>query len=353
MRQRVDDDGLAKRLRKARQDGGLSQARVAELLGIDQAQVSRLEQGKRKVSSIELALLADAFGTTVDDLLDEQPLSATMRTAARANGGSPIAALIEQATGIARILRSLAGNGIDLPDNRVALPLPSRGRAVDQGRRLAEALRAHLRIGFEPISTPDLTAAAEQQTGLICWLAPFPESGDGLYARDEAAAIAVVNTEYRTDARVRFTLAHEWGHHLFGDGSAGVCDDSNVFDTRDALAEMRANAFAVNLLLPAQALEVLDRRLTTADLAALSHTFSVSGDTAYFQAKNLDLLAIAAQPPKAQPIVDGVTMRSNVLSRIVVDAFNRRKLGSAPTEWVIGRDLTDDEFDNGIAVSVP
>jgi transcriptional regulator with XRE-family HTH domain len=60
---------LADRIRQERIYVGLSQADVAEALGISRAAVSALETGKRRVSGLELGRMAELFGTSVDRLL--------------------------------------------------------------------------------------------------------------------------------------------------------------------------------------------------------------------------------------------------------------------------------------------
>lgn len=64
-----DGPELAERIRQDRTYVGLSQADVAEALGIPRAAVSALETGKRRVSGLELGRLAELFGTSVDRLL--------------------------------------------------------------------------------------------------------------------------------------------------------------------------------------------------------------------------------------------------------------------------------------------
>jgi len=64
-----DGPELAERIRQERTYVGLSQADVAEALGIPRAAVSALETGKRRVSGLELGRLAELFGTSVDRLL--------------------------------------------------------------------------------------------------------------------------------------------------------------------------------------------------------------------------------------------------------------------------------------------
>ena len=50
----------------------------------------------------------------------------------------------------------------------------------------------------------------------------------------------------------------------------------------------------------------------------------------------------------AELLEDAKGVPAVALVRLVTEAFNRRKLGSGPTEWVLGRPLTDEEFDGGI-----
>ncbi len=52
---------LASRIREARRAAGLSQSQVARLLGLQRPSVTEMESGNRRVSSEELARLADVF----------------------------------------------------------------------------------------------------------------------------------------------------------------------------------------------------------------------------------------------------------------------------------------------------
>ncbi|MCR6493536.1 helix-turn-helix domain-containing protein [Cellulomonas sp. P24] len=64
-----DEQALAERIRTDRLYVGLSQADVAEVLGISRAAVSAIENGHRRVTGIELKRLAELFGTSGDRLL--------------------------------------------------------------------------------------------------------------------------------------------------------------------------------------------------------------------------------------------------------------------------------------------
>src|SRR5712691_9700782 len=64
---------LGRRIASAREHRSLSQGALAEIAGLNQSAVSRIEAGKRPVSSLELVDIASALHVSVLDLLDERP----------------------------------------------------------------------------------------------------------------------------------------------------------------------------------------------------------------------------------------------------------------------------------------
>lgn len=62
---------LTARLRGARRAARLSQEQAAAALGVARAVISAMENGKRRVTALELARLARAYGTTAAWLLGE------------------------------------------------------------------------------------------------------------------------------------------------------------------------------------------------------------------------------------------------------------------------------------------
>jgi len=55
-------EALARRLRQAREECGLSQVEVARILGRPQSFISKLEAGERRLDIIELKLIARVYG---------------------------------------------------------------------------------------------------------------------------------------------------------------------------------------------------------------------------------------------------------------------------------------------------
>src|SRR5450756_2048872 len=69
------DSLLSKRIRSIREGLGLSQQRLAGLLGVSRVTVSQMEAGKRKLSASDLKRLSDILETPADYLLnpDKEP----------------------------------------------------------------------------------------------------------------------------------------------------------------------------------------------------------------------------------------------------------------------------------------
>jgi transcriptional regulator with XRE-family HTH domain len=74
---------LATRLRHARKQSGLSQDQVARALGVPRPSVSQMEYGKRRVSSSELARMAELYTVSVAWLLSMDDQDARLERAAR------------------------------------------------------------------------------------------------------------------------------------------------------------------------------------------------------------------------------------------------------------------------------
>jgi transcriptional regulator with XRE-family HTH domain len=56
-------------LREARETAGITQSALAEMLGMKQSDVSKSEQGVRRLDVIELKLWAEALGSTLPKLV--------------------------------------------------------------------------------------------------------------------------------------------------------------------------------------------------------------------------------------------------------------------------------------------
>ena len=65
---------VALRLKKAREDAGLTQSELAQRIGITQQQISYAESGEKLLGTAKIVKLADALGVTTDYLLTGKTL---------------------------------------------------------------------------------------------------------------------------------------------------------------------------------------------------------------------------------------------------------------------------------------
>lgn len=144
--------------------------------------------------------------------------------------------------------------------------------AEREGRAAAEDFRRRHGLGYHPLG--DLVALLEQTTGHDVAVLDGEADEHGLTIHDPdrgVTFIAVART--RHPMRQRSTLAHELAHALFSDWTDGTDLSSR------SPAEIRADAFARHLLIPAQGLQEMlgERRpLTSEDLSRVVQRFLVS-----------------------------------------------------------------------------
>jgi transcriptional regulator with XRE-family HTH domain len=60
---------LVERLKKARKERGLDQMEVAELLGVSQSYVSKIEAGQRRIDIVQLKRFAKVYKKKIDYFL--------------------------------------------------------------------------------------------------------------------------------------------------------------------------------------------------------------------------------------------------------------------------------------------
>ena len=80
-------EAIAKRLRRAREQAGLSQGQVAKLLKYHRPSISEMEAGRRRIAAEEIQTFAELYGVDASWLLSEReendPTTAKVRIAAR------------------------------------------------------------------------------------------------------------------------------------------------------------------------------------------------------------------------------------------------------------------------------
>jgi Zn-dependent peptidase ImmA (M78 family) len=221
--------------------------------------------------------LAQALLVTTPQWLLGLKATPTFSLAYRLNGAAESAGAQVRAASVLNVEDLLADQGlVDAPvptaagqavmeQIRTGFPAPPRSRqeAQRQGRRMAELVRETLNLGNAELG--DLPDLIETHFATDVVLSPLGTDVDGLCAHTEDRAVIVASTSFDA-GHVRFTLAHELGHHLLADPRP-VIDEDEVEPASGTLTERRVSAFAAHLLLPPAGVgEMLDtRRVTQAD----------------------------------------------------------------------------------------
>ena len=167
------------------------------------------------------------------------------------------------------------------------------GYAIEDGPRLAdEALQVLQKYGGK---TEDLrrdpATVIERAFGIDVLVEGFGDEFDGLACSTSTFRLIIVNS--RTPwSRQRFTLFHEWGHILAGDGKqGGICVDGDVMGAADRIEEMRANSFAASALMPESDIRgQAQEPVTEASFSQLVGYFRVSPDALAWRLKTLGMI---------------------------------------------------------------
>jgi Zn-dependent peptidase ImmA (M78 family) len=264
----------AGRVRDLIQASGLNQRDFAQRIGLDESKLSKSLGGTRRLSSLDLARIAELCDVTVDWLItgEEPPLA----LAARTTGGRAGTA-VKAAKRYSTLRSDITALGYPQPWRAPTTNLDG-GTWAEQGERLAAAASKAIAQAGRTLTDENLPDVIEQVFGADVAAVDLGTDFDGLAVSSPAAKVIVLATSH-VPARQRFTLAHELGHLLAGDDQ-DVHLDRDVYDKTQSKdpSEQRANTFAAAFLMPAETLTraVGTTGLTEAAFATLACELAVS-----------------------------------------------------------------------------
>ncbi|MFF1788692.1 helix-turn-helix domain-containing protein [Kitasatospora sp. NPDC058243] len=281
------DAGLIERVRQVIGSTGETQAVMAERMGISPDKLSKSLGGKRRFTSLELALIADFGGRTVDWLLRGVEPRTALGAAARKTGAC------EHTTDEVRrllgryeqVIDALARIGSDLPRRAHNRP------GGIGGPQLAQAALAAVGVDPWTLSTQNLASSFEQAFGVEIAGVDLPDKLDGLsWSTDSFDLILVAKTNVWT--RQRFTLAHELGHILAGDAHDEAVVEKVQPGRSTTAMEVQANAFAAEFLMPRTTVlaDARDRTVGVDLVAELAWKYRVSPSAMATRLKVLGVL---------------------------------------------------------------
>lgn len=256
---------VGRRVREARRRAGLQATALAERVGLTRDKLSKIENGQRRVSARELPTLATALRVSTQWLVggvDPSPATLSFAHRVAASGADTRArqravqvleaeARLQRHVELPPRQRSRAGDEVT---NLVATEFAHAPRTTSEAQRQGQLLARRVRDALDLGATAeigDLPSLIEMNFAADVTLSPLGEGSDGLCAHHGDQALLVANTDF-TVGHVRFTLAHELGHHLLRDPREVIDEQASDMFT-SSFRERRVSAFAAHLLLPVAA----------------------------------------------------------------------------------------------------
>jgi Zn-dependent peptidase ImmA (M78 family)/transcriptional regulator with XRE-family HTH domain len=373
-------NGIGARIAEARKAIGISGETLGRRVGLGRDQISKIESGRRKVSASELPRFAMALGTSLAALTGA-PERRNLRIAARLSATTTVASVARGRDRARRLLEAddlLSQVGVlpaarDSEQGAATLVEVRKGLAGTRpdadaqtiGRRTADIVRSGLGLGTAPIR--DLPALIEKHFAVDVAVSPMGSDIDGFCVHGDHASLILASSDF-TNGHLRFTLAHELAHYLFGDPRE-LIEETPVDLFKDDPSERRASAFAGHLLMSESEIRatllwlgepvgspISERALVAmmqhfgVSLAALAVQFDILGfipaaESARLRAETSpeDLVArhgdvTSTESSESKSHVERVPER---LIRYALEAARSRRLGLSIVATVLGR--PDDE----------
>jgi|SRR5271166_806423 len=333
----MDGKALGARIAEARKALDLTQEHLANRVGIDRTALGLIENGKRKVSAVELVDLAAALDVPLAWFVRD-PLPSVASRRAEAGPSHELTARLDRELELfsGDVASLVAAGVIATVADRPTWTLP---RTHDDSEKVAQQVREHLGAGTEPLL--DMAGIAERFGLYSCSLALGAGGADGaLVEVADGAAAAVIDGDAQPGRR-RMSLAHELGHWLFGDAYDAGADN----------AERMINSFAIHFLAPRAGVRQLWNQCRTEperDRAIrVAATYRVSWSAAVLHLRNLSVITdeqyrgleqhipVAGEFAKLRMIRGPEELRPPTVSpgmvAAVLDAYTDRRLTAART----------------------
>jgi len=269
---------LGSKIRKLREETGLTQEDLAKSVGLSSEFISQLELGKRSPSLESLSRIARFLEKDISYFVvdREESFSALINTEGFDLKTKRLMKKFRKYCNDYVELENMTGRQSDLA------PLYTNITA----EKMAEQERRRLNLGNASII--DIFSLLEQN-GLHVWRHPVPEemkiSGVFVFMESKQAAFALVNSNQPLGQQI-LTSSHEYGHYLKDRFDDPVVDNPDIF-IEDYITlyhgrEKFAQTFALNFLLPpVKVREIIERdirskRINFEDMIYLRRCFGVS-----------------------------------------------------------------------------
>lgn len=259
----------------ARESRGMTQARLAERMGVSQSKLSKLETGILQPTTDDLAALSEATDYTVDFFEQDAEVQGFLTPCIfhRKKASMPMGALrvLHAKLNIFRMQAPRLLEDIEVGTDRSVPRLDPNDFGGPAG--VAQEVRRIWGLPMGPLR--NLTAALER-AGILVRKATFGTARIDALSQLGQRLVFIANADAPGD-RLRFSLAHELGHVI-------MHGDATPPDVR----EPEANEFASAFLMPGPEIGPDLRRLTLDRLPALKMQWRVSMQALIRRAVDLD-----------------------------------------------------------------
>ncbi len=260
----MDQQGLGRTLKQLREKRGLTQEEVEKAIDLPQKAFTHIENGARKISTLELAKLSELFHVPISDFFtkevqDEDLFVALHRIAPGLESDPKVHDQVAKCIQICRegvFLKGVLGLSHQQTIRTYSCPSPRDiQEAKKQGDDVAREVRRSLELGDAPIY--DIAEVLSSQ-GIWTAQTMLPKEMSGLFLHHALIGMAIIVNANHVCARQRFSYAHEYAHALF-DANRTI----TIFNSENGgnLIEVRANAFASAFLMPEQGIANLLRSM--------------------------------------------------------------------------------------------
>lgn len=292
---------IGARIRELRERAGVQSQTLAVGIGVDPSAMSNIERGKRAVKSSELAAIASILGVSPIALLSGDSLLSALPVAARAASAEDSGkAVLARLTALAELNQLLADSarGLEAEPSLQQVPRVK----VEEWRRSGDELARWARESLLPPTDrtaldrfAELADAIERNLGVDVMVDELPaDELLGASITDRRFPFILVNRDQPT-SRALFTLAHELGHVLSGDGGEVVTLDFTL--EPHSASERFANVFAASFLMPPSSVqEEIDKYgKTSKAIARMVVRFGVSFESLVYRLHNLGVISASSR----------------------------------------------------------
>ncbi len=279
---------LGKKLKELRKALKINQAEIAKHLGLAQDAVSKIENGKRDLTSYEIFRIAKAFDIPIGYFYGEIRLDVILGFSFRA-----AKELSQKDYEKIPILKNIANKFYDIDEvfkieyQNIMRKYPILGINRKQIREIAHEERRIL--GFNDIE-PITDIAELLRSFNIKIIEPILDFDiNGIFMTlDKDRFLIIVNRDNPPSKR-NFTLAHEYGHYLFNRGDSFSMISKNLECAVDlSLEEQLSNIFAAEFLMPEQSIR--DIEISEESITLYMHKYKVSREALVNRLYSLDII---------------------------------------------------------------